>query len=263
MIDGPSETKELDWGTITVPKQVAVGQDMPVVVTFKEGAVKQNAVLRIDLHWWKGENRAGVMGGAQHPALHKGDTGPVVKKLRVKDKPGLSAVAAVVYASPDGSYGNRFISGSAGGIEVVAADQVQDEEADDAKTKTEAQDEPAAQENGNVETKQLDWGTLTITKEPAVGQDAVVTVTLAEGVVTEPTVLSVDMHWWKGRKRAGVVGRFGRRNVKPGQTGPFTFRKTVPDKDGIAAIAGVVGVSPDGSWKNKTHASEIGTRVGQ
>ncbi len=120
----------------------------------------------------------------------------------------------------------------------------------------------AAADEAEVETKKLDWGTVTVTKNPKVGEDVVVTLTLADGLVTEPTMLMVDMHWFKGANRAGVAGRFGApKKLKAGETGPFTFKKEVPDKDGISAIAAVVTLSPDGSWDKKTHTTSVGVRV--
>ncbi len=258
--DGPPkadvQVKEFDWGSITVPKNTAVGQKMPVTVKFKDDAVNQSSSLRIDLHWWKGRDRAGVLAAARHPNPKSGES--VTKEFTIPDKEGLAAIAAVVYVSPDGSYDKRYISGTAGGIGVLPADQPTKAPGASGKEKP-AKPVPVA--GKEVETKKTDWGTLTITKNPSVGQTAEVTVTLAEGLVTETTMLKVDLHWWKGRNRAGALGRFGQKKIQPGETGPFVFRKAVPDKDGIAAIAGVVSLSPDGVWNNRTHSSEIGTRV--
>ncbi len=120
----------------------------------------------------------------------------------------------------------------------------------------------AADAAGEVETKTEPWATITATKDVKVGEEVTVTVTFAKEIITEPTMLTVDMHWWKGRERAGVIGRFGQpKKLKPGDTGPFVFKKKVPVKDGISAIAAAVTLSPDGSWTKKTHTTSVGVRV--
>jgi len=251
--------KTLDWGAVSVPATASVGDTLDIQVQFGTETLNKPHILRVDQHAFVDDQRKPGYGRALPVQVAPNSTAVHTIALPVKPRKGLDRVASVIYASPDGSFKNRTVSTE------VYTNIVASGTTDSDASKTNG-DEPRPDDQGDasdqdVVVKPTDWGRLTITKNPGVGDIAEVTVTLDDGVVTEATTLRVDMHWWKGRNRAGGAGSFGRRDVQPGDTGPFVLRRKVPDRDGITAIAGVVYLSPDGSWRNKTHNGEVGTSV--
>ncbi len=268
---GPDRTvSALDWGTVSAPKQAKVGDKIDIQVVFGTETIEKAQKLCIDLHARSGGSRTPGFGRPKPIDITPGSTKPYTVTWGVRQKDGLDGVTAVIYVSPDGSWSKKTLStevtidivgGDTKDAKSDAKDAKNDAKGDAKDAKADAPDAGASAIKGPSKTETFDWGTITATKDLKVGQEAVITVTLAEGIVTEATVLTVDMHWWKGQARSGVAGRFGTRKVKPGETGPFVFKKEVPDKEGIAAIAAVVSLSPDGSWGKKTHTGELGMKV--
>jgi hypothetical protein len=272
---GAMQTKDFAWCTARWPQSARVGDKVPIEIAIKPGTIAQNAKLRVDTHWYEGRKRTPGGPRSQLLPVEANVAQTLNVSVVVPDKPNIAAVSYVVYVGPTGGWDDKLFVIELG-MPITAAQKPANavSVAEGGPTSAPVAPAPAqadpgpgsatgsARSEGAVLTKAADWCTLTITEEPRVGEEAAVTVTLAAGVVTEPTLLTVDMHWWEGRKRVGSLGRFGQRKVKPGETGPFVFKKVVQDKPGIAAIAGVVSLSPDGSWTKKTHSVDIGTRVG-
>ncbi len=262
--------KTLDWGAVSVPKQAKVGDKIDIQVVFGTETIEKPQKLCIDIHALAGGKRTPGYGRPKPIDITPGSTKPYTVVWEVRPREGMDRIAVVIYASPDGAWNTKILN-----TEVtipIVADTDKNTVKDEGQKAGEKSGEAAPQAPRNAEAdtakgddnvvkKEFDWGTVTATKDPKVGQEAVVTITLAEGLVKEQTVLTVDMHWWKGQQRSGVAGRFGQRKLKPGDTGPFVFKKAVPDKEGIAAIAAVVSLSPDGSWAKKTKTGEVGMRV--
>ncbi len=276
-VEVPMQTKETEWSTARWPKSASVGQTVPIEITFKQGALTSDAKLRVDTHWYEGRKRNAGGPRSRLLTVKANDPQTITVNLTVPDKANITAVTYVVYVGPTGGWDDKThvvelgmnVTKAQASDAPVKGDPAKNAppEADAPKTDAAPRDpatpkgDQAPASAGELITKETPWGSFTLTSDPKVGQEAVVTITLKEGVVTAPTKLTVDMHWWKGKTRSGSLGRFGQRTIQPGQTGPFVFKKVIPQKDGIASIAAVISLSPDGSWSAKTHSIEIGTRV--
>ncbi len=96
-----------DWCVITTPARVPSVGDFNVAVSFKATAVPTATMLFADLHWWKGATRVGPLMHANPVAVQAGKDQTITLPFTLKAQEGLSAIAVVIFVSPDGTWANH------------------------------------------------------------------------------------------------------------------------------------------------------------
>lgn len=108
--------------------------------------------------------------------------------------------------------------------------------------------------------KETDWCKVRIPETCKPGEELVVQVAFKDGAIQNPTKLHVDIHWFKGAKRAGVLKTSWPKPIKPGQDGPHEIKLMVKAKEGMTAIAVPIYIS-NGGWSEREKSTSIGVKV--
>ncbi len=107
-----------DWCTVTLPKEVAVGQTVPVVVAYR--GIAQKTRLCCDLSWKKA---GGVFGGFCAPGTPypevQGDGQQTFHIEVVYKSPLMATVFCTVFLSPDGTFATKTASVTSPGVPVL------------------------------------------------------------------------------------------------------------------------------------------------
>ena len=102
-----TQVKETEWCTVTAPKSAKPGDTVSIVVKIKADAVKQDSVLKVDMHKFIGTTRK-PGGGPGSVKLKAGEAIEHVAKFKVPAD--ASSVAFPVYVSPSGGWKDRLLS---------------------------------------------------------------------------------------------------------------------------------------------------------
>lgn len=108
---GDSRTvKQLPWGSVSVPKQVRVGDKIDIQVTFATETIPNSHILRLDLHAFIGSQRKPGHGRAAPIKVEPTVTTPYTAELKLAPLEGMDRVVLVLYASTDGGFKNATVS---------------------------------------------------------------------------------------------------------------------------------------------------------
>ncbi len=269
--EGPDRTvKAVAWGSVSAPKQVAVGEVVDVQVVFGTESIAKEQVLKVDLHGFVGPKRVGPIAHSAGLKVTPGVTKPYAVRLKVPKRDGLSAVAVVVVVSPDGGWENRTLSTEVG-VKVVAAgaeapkpkDEPKVPVKDDAPAKAppKADAGAGAAPADDMQTREFDWATVTCPKSAKVGQKVTVEIKIKPEAIKQDVKLRVDTHWFEGKARKAGGPRSGLLPIKAGESKTFTVTLPIPDKPNISAVQYVIYVGPTGGWADRLYTSEVGVRV--
>ncbi len=109
---GPERmVKTYDWGVVSVPREVRIGDDIDFQVCFGTETIPRAMYLQVDLHGWAGRKRLSTIGRAARVRITPGVTSPYEVRVKVRKREGLTHVAVVFYVSPDGGYNTRILGG--------------------------------------------------------------------------------------------------------------------------------------------------------
>ncbi len=104
----PTVTKDFDWCTVTYPKEVAVGQKVPIKVAYH--GIKEKLYLMGGFHWmYASGNHGGLMAESDwNGPVIQGD-GEATITVPVQNTAGkqMATVVCNVYASPDKTWAKR------------------------------------------------------------------------------------------------------------------------------------------------------------
>lgn len=110
--------------------------------------------------------------------------------------------------------------------------------------------------------KAFEWGSVSVPKQIAPGQQIDVQVVFGTETIAKPLILRVDLHGFQGRKALSAIAHSGDVAVKPGVTTPYVAKVTVPKREGLTAVSALFYVSLDGGWKSKTISGSLTIPVG-
>ncbi len=247
---GGREVKQTKWGSVSYPKEVALGGQAPVQVVFGVESVERSGMkLRMDLHGFEGSKRITGLGQSQPINIISGATDPYTLMLKIPNRPGLTRVSVIIYVSPDGTYANRVLDaeismniGAAGSAATGAASQ------------------PAVEwkEGPGRITKAFDWGRVSMPDKIKPGEELEILVDIKPGIVPNAQVLQVDIHWWAGRDRKGPLTRARRIQVNRNTQGVQVAKATIPAKEGLTGIGAVIYVAPNAEWSKKIFSGDLG-----
>lgn len=96
------------------------------------------------------------------------------------------------------------------------------------------------------------WLRVEIPAQAVIGRNFPVTVVLHDGPADQ--LLGVDLHWRNSREEfRGTLSGSVPQRTSGGQRA-YTFNLSLPARDGLAYIYGVIYVSPTGRWNDRTRA---------
>lgn len=241
------------WGSVSVPKQVRAGEMIDVQVMFATETFLKTEIMRIDLHAFVNGQRKPGHGRASPIKVQPTVTSPYTTQIKLKPKDGMSRVAVVIYASPDGGNKGATISTEVG-VDVVSGEPA-------AQSESSEPVEPGTTDDDDRSVKEFDWATVRYPESAKVGDKVPLTIEIKADTISQDAVLLIDAHWFKGRERKQGAGRSGKQKVKANEAQTINVDMTVPDKEGIAAMQFVIVVSPSGGWADRIKSSEVGTKV--
>ena len=113
-LDGPTRNVKAEkWGSISVPKTAKPGDEVQIQVAFATESVAREQMLYIDLHGFINGKRVTGLGAAKPVKVGPGVTTPFTSGLKIPKRDGLAKIVAVVYLTPDKTFKNRSLYGSA------------------------------------------------------------------------------------------------------------------------------------------------------
>ena len=177
-LDGPTRNVKAEtWGSISVPKAAKPGDEVQIQVAFATESVAKEQMLYIDLHGFIDGKRVTGLGAAKPVTVVPGVTTPYSAGLPIPKRDGLTKIMAVVYVTPDKTFKNKTLYGSA---EIDISDSAPAQSAAPAPKKAaQAGDKKPAQNNaaapmaagtGTDVTDKLalsKWSTGTVVKDVA------------------------------------------------------------------------------------------------
>ncbi|MCC5844594.1 MAG: hypothetical protein JJU05_10120 [Verrucomicrobia bacterium] len=245
--DGDRQSQDFNWGSVSFPKEAALGERAAMQVVFGVETIERSGMrLRIDLHGWEGGNRIGPVAQGQPVNIVPGATDPYTVMLNVPNRAGLTRVTAVIYVSPDGTYGNRTLSTE---VSIPVAENA---------APPAAPAGPAWLEGEGRITGEYEWGRISLPARTKAGEEMEILVDLKPGAVPNAQVLQVDIHWWEGQERRGPLTRARRIQVNRNTRGVQVARVRIPDREGLTRIAAIVYVAPNAEWSRKIFNAELG-----
>ncbi len=111
-------TGEYDWGRVSMPAKVNVGEEVEILVELQPNVVLSAQVLQVDLHWWQGNERKGPLTRARRIQVSRNTEGIQVARAKIPEKEGITRIAAIIYVAPDADYQRKIFSTELGGTEV-------------------------------------------------------------------------------------------------------------------------------------------------
>ncbi len=113
-LDGPTRNVKAEkWGSISVPKAAKPGDEVEIQVAFATESVAKEQMLYIDLHGFVNGKRVTGLGAAKPVTVVPGVTTPYSAGLPIPKRAGLEKIIAVVYVTPDKTFKNKSLYGSA------------------------------------------------------------------------------------------------------------------------------------------------------
>lgn len=118
--EGPGRvTRQFDWGRVSMPNKVKVGEEVEILVDLKPGVVPNAQVLQVDLHGFAGNDRKGPLTRARRVQVNRSTSGVQVARATIPDKEGITRLAAIIYVAPNAEWNKKIFSSELGGIEVT------------------------------------------------------------------------------------------------------------------------------------------------
>lgn len=268
-LTGPDRTvKAVEWGSISLPKQAAIGEKIKVQVVFGTESVESRQQLRVHLHGFVGSKRIGAIAQSGPLWITPGSTAPYTVEMQIRPREGLTRVAVVIFTSPDGKWENKKLA-TEGAVAIVGGAATTQPVVPVARPVEPvgkpgagmAASAPQAVEAGDRTVKELPWATVSAPRQGKPGEKITLWVSLKADALAAQPRLRVDTHWYEGRKRKPGGPRSAPKVIGADATQPVEVQMVIPDKPGITAAQFIVYLSPDGDYANKTHSSEIGVKV--
>ncbi|MCC5843428.1 MAG: hypothetical protein JJU05_04175 [Verrucomicrobia bacterium] len=123
------------------------------------------------------------------------------------------------------------------------------------------EEEDAFLDGDDRNIQQTDWATISAPKAVARGERALVQVAFPTETIPNRMTLQMDLHGFIDGERRPGLGQPQPTPVEPGVTIPYGVSVGIPDREGLSRVSVVIYVSPDGTYSNRLHHTEIGIDV--